>query len=98
MHSHSDQQQSSGSHENNLQPQSGLVDANPGGGQCLLACQVVLGSMAQRLASWVLRDGSLTAADAVHSQLLSTSVAVLPPVNHAHQMHIGTCALGKVMV
>ncbi|BDA43587.1 Nuclear pore complex protein Nup98-Nup96 [Coccomyxa sp. Obi] len=60
--------------------------------------KVVLGSMAQRLASWVLGDGSLSAADAVQSQLLSTSVAVLPPVNHAHQMHIGTCALGAVMV
>lgn len=80
--------------------QPGLTSLLASGDQCvpLLACQVVLGGMAQRLASWVLRDGSLLAADAVQSQLLSTSVALLPPVNHAHQMHIGACALGKVMV
>jgi hypothetical protein len=63
-----------------------------------LPAQVVLGSMAQKLASWLLKDGGLSATDAVQRQLLSTSVVALPSSSMSHHLHVGTCALGEVLV
>lgn len=53
--------------------------------------------MAQKLASWLL-ESELSAADAVQRQLLSTSLRALPSDSCAHQLHVGTCALGEVLV
>ena len=54
--------------------------------------------MAQKLASWLLKDGGLSATDAVQRQLLSTSVVALPSSSMSHHLHVGTCALGEVLV
>jgi hypothetical protein len=59
--------------------------------------QAVHGSMAERLAAWLLADGAQSAQEVCQRELLGTSLLALPAASRAHHISTAAAALGEVL-